>query len=269
MFVPGTTSRPPTDMVMPYETQLIFTFLADLPAIPYLIFAFRRFLKDEDPAALLMFIGGFFASSFEAIVDVMGGCFFPREGQITGYEWFGRPVPAFVPLNYGWFVGGMGYWSLTVLRNPTTTRRDLWSLWAKFIVINLILEYPPLYFGIYTYYGHQPFQVFGFPLWFPCINAISPIVAATITHLISPYLTGWRRYVMVTTTASSYGLSHAAFAFPLWIALSTDKGLGVTYPAAVITFVLLATGVWIMSLSLPEQSSIRLKSNVRVSTTKE
>lgn len=74
---------------------------------------------------------------------------------------------------------------------------------------------------------------------------------------------------MVTTTASSYGLSHAAFGFPLWIALSTDKGLGVTYPAGVITFVLLATGVWIMSLSLPEQRSVQLKSSVRISTTKQ
>lgn len=242
----------------PYNVQIAITIFANLPALPYLIFAICKLLKDGDSSALLMSLGGFLACGWEPVVDVLGNCFFPVENQIVGFEFLGRPIPIFVPLTYLWFVGGMGYWSLSVLRDPTTTRSDLWKLWLKYVAINGLLEYPPLYFGIYTYYGHQPFQVGGFPLWFPCVNASAPIVAATLTNFLGPYLKGWRSYAIITTSATAFGISHAAFAFPMWLALSTDKGYSVTYPAGIATFVLITTGIWIMSLPLPEYRSVHL-----------
>lgn len=225
MFAPGTTSRPPADMVCicfssfylislllrdvertaeswlirnseqvmaPYNAQIAITTFANLPALPYLIFAVRKLLKDGDPSTLLMSLGGFLACGWEPVVDVLGNCFSPVEDQIVGFEFLGRPIPVFVPLTYLRFVGGMGYWCLSVLRDANTTRSDLWKLWVKYVAINGLLEYLPLYFGIYTYYGHQPFQVGGFPLWLPCVNASAPIVAATLTNFLSPHLKGWR-----------------------------------------------------------------------------
>lgn len=242
----------------PNEVQIAITIFANLPAIPYLIFASRKLLRDGDPSALLMSLGGFLASGWEPVVDVLGNCFFPAENQIVGFEFLGRPIPVFVPLTYLWFVGGMGYWALSVLRDPNTTRSDLWRLWLKYIAINGLLEYPPLYFGIYTYYGHQPFQVGGFPLWFPCVNACAPIVAASLTNLLCHHLKGWMSYAIITITATSYGMSHAAFGVPLWLALSTDRGYSVTYPAGIVTFILITTGIWIMSLPLPEYRSVQL-----------
>jgi len=257
MFVPGTTSRPPADMAIPYTEQLIFTIATQVPFVIFFYLGIRNLLRG-DSTALLFGIGGCLASSFEPIVDVLGFCYFPREGNWVAFEWFGRPIPLFVPATYGWFVGGMGFWCWTTLRDPNTTRQDLWRFWLKAFVINLILEYPPLYVGIYTYYGYQPLRIGGFPLWFPAVNATTPMVAGTIINLLQPYLTGWNKFVIVTTTASAYGLANAAFGFPVWMALSTDLGFAVTYPAAVVTIILLVTGVWIMSLQLPDQKAIGL-----------
>lgn len=250
----------------PYDVQIIITIFANLPALPYLVFAARKLLKDGDPSALLMSIGGFLACGWEPVVDVLGDCFFPAENQIVGFKFLGRPIPVFVPLTYLWFVGGMGYWCLSVLRDPNTTRSDLWKLWLKYVAINCLLEYPPLYLGIYTYYGHHPFQVGGFPLWFPCVNASAPIVAATLTNFLSPYLTGWSSYAIITTSATAYGISHAAFSFPMWLALSTDKGYSVTYPAGIVTFILITTAIWIMSLPLLEYRSVQLSDENTVSS---
>ncbi|TPX13674.1 uncharacterized protein E0L32_005877 [Thyridium curvatum] len=261
MFVPNTTSRPPADMAIPYNEQLIFTIATQIPFVIFFGMGLRSLASKGDPLPLLFGIGGCFASSFEPFVDVLGFCFFPREGNWVAFEWLGRPIPVFVPATYGWFVGGMGYWAYTVIRDPKTTRKDIWKLWGKAFIINLVLEYPPLYYGIYTYYGYQPLEVGGFPLWFPATNAITPMVSGAIISLIEPYCKGWRLLAIVTTTASAYGLANAACGFPVWIALSTDLGYAVTYPAAAVTFLLLSNAVWIISLIVPEQRGIKLNGN--------
>ncbi|KAJ2893458.1 uncharacterized protein MKZ38_008666 [Zalerion maritima] len=261
MFVPNTTSRPAADMAIPHTEQLIFTIATQIPFVIFFWMGIRNIVHYKDPTALFFGIGGCLASSFEPIVDVMGFCYFPREGNWVAFEWLGRPIPLLVPCTYGWFVGGMGYWCVSILQDPRTTRMGVWKLWGKAFVINLVLEYPPLYFGIYTYYGYQPLQVGGFPLWFPATNAITPIVAGTVVNLLHRLgeLNGWKMVVIVPITASAYGLANAAMGFPVWIALSTDLGYEVTYPAVVCTAVLLVTGVWILSLQVPEKGGIELR----------
>lgn len=258
MFVPNTTSRPPADMVMPYTEQLVFTIATQIPFVVFFGMGLRNLSRNGDPTALLFGIGGCIASAIEPIVDVLGFCYFPREGNWVAFETFGRPIPVFVPATYGWFVGGMGYWFYNVFSEPATKRADIWMLWLKAFVINLILEYPPLYLRIYTYYGYQPFSVGGFPLWFPATNATTPMVAGAIINIIKPHLRDWRQIAILTTTASSYGIANAAFGFPVWSALSTDIGYSVTYPAAVVSLCLQAMGVWIISLQVPERQAIRI-----------
>ncbi|KAH8894568.1 hypothetical protein GQ53DRAFT_744707 [Thozetella sp. PMI_491] len=261
MLVPGTISRPPADMAIPYTEQLIFTIATQIPFVLFFGMGLRNLISRGDPMALLFGIGGCLAGTFEPVVDVLGFCYFPRDGNWVAYEFFGRPIPAFVPATYGWFVGGMGYWAWNILQDPKTTRADIWSLWFKAFIVNLVLEYPPLYYGIYTYYGYQPLQLLGFPLWFPATNATTPMVAGTIVKLIEPHLKGWRYLAVVTTTAGAYGMANAAFGFPVWLALSTDVGYSATYPAVAMTATLLAMGVWIMSLQVPENGAVKLNGN--------
>ncbi|KAH6697420.1 hypothetical protein F5X68DRAFT_226795 [Plectosphaerella plurivora] len=258
MFVPNTTSRPPADMAIPHTEQLIFTIATQIPFIVFFYIGIRNIVVRGDPKALLCGIGGCLASAFEPVVDILGFCYFPREGNWVAFETFGRPIPIFVPATYGWFVGGMGYWFWNTFQDPKTTASDIPKLWFKGFLINLILEYPPLYYGIYTYYGYQPLVVGGFPLWFPAVNATSPMVAATILNLITPHLKGWSNAVVISTTATSYGMANAAFGAPVWMALSVDKGYHVTYPAVCISALLLSAGLWIMSLQFTPNGSIKL-----------
>lgn len=165
----------------------------------------------------------------------------------------------FVPATYGWYIGGIGYWFWTIFKDDKTTQKDVWSMWLKSWVANLILEYPALYMGVCTYYGYQPFPVGGFPLWFPAINATAPMFGVTFVNLMGPHLKGWKNLAIIPMIASSYAIGNASAGWPMWIALSTDLGYYVTYPAALTTLSLLITGVWVMSKQFPESKPIQLE----------
>jgi hypothetical protein len=250
MFVPGTTSRPPADMAIPYNEQLVFTIMTQIPFVFVLCKACKNLAKG-DTTCLLFAIGGVIAAGFEPAVDVMGFCYFPREGNWIAFEWHGRPIPIFVPATYGWFVGGQGYWFLTVLRNERTTRPDMWKLWLRLFAANLVLEYPPLYWGIYIYYGYQPISVGGFPLWFPVIHAVSPMMAAGFVF-VRDYLKGWKNIVIPAIVSSSYAMANAGLGWPVWAALSADNGYQTTLGAGIATFSLIITTVWVISLAVPD-----------------
>ena len=133
-------------------------------------------------------------------------------------------------------------------------------MWLKSCVANLILEYPALYMGVYTYYGYQPFTVGGFPLWFPAINATALMFGATFVNPMGPHLKGWKSLAIIPMIASSYAIGNALTGWPMWIALSTDLGHHVTYFAALTTLSLLITGIWVTSKQFPESKPVQLES---------
>jgi hypothetical protein len=149
-------------------------------------------------------------------------------------------------------VGGQGYWFLTILRNPKTTKSDVWKLWLKSFTSNLILEYPAIFLKIYVYYGYQPLSLAGLPLWFLAIHAIAPMISSVVVFLIEPHLTGWKKLAIPAIVSSTYGIVNAGFGWPVWVALSVDQGYHHTYPAAFVEAGLIATGIWIMTLAIPE-----------------
>ncbi|KAJ0420302.1 hypothetical protein BJY00DRAFT_313241 [Aspergillus carlsbadensis] len=259
MFVPETTSRPPDGLVIPHDEQLIFTILTHLPFFYSAYVALANLFGKGDPVCLLFLIGGTISCVFEPIIDVLGFCYFPRPGNWVAYEWHNRPIPLFVPATYGWFVGGLGYWVLTLFQSGTMTRRGLWLLWLRNFAFNLILEYPALYWGMYVYYGHQPFEVAGFPLWFPACHALAPLVSATVVHVLRHELTGVAALAIIPTVTSTYGMANIGGGWPVWIALSVDKGIGDSYLGGFGTVFLLAVSIWTLSTAFPKTLGARPK----------
>ena len=254
MFVPKTTSRPPEGLVIPYNEQALFTTLTHIPFLFCLYKSYTELAKKGDPTCLFFIIGGTIACAFEPIIDVTGFCFFPREGNFIVYEWFNRPIPLLVPGTYTWFVGGLGFWVLSLFRSGQMTRSGLWKLWLRNFTFNLILEYPALYWGMYTYYGHQPFAIGGFPLWFPACHALAPLFSATTIYVLRRELTGLKSLLIVPIVTATYGMANIC-GFPVWIALSVDIGPQVSYPAGVATFSLIAVAIWTFSTVFPEDLS--------------
>jgi hypothetical protein len=76
MFVPGTTSRPPADMAIPYNEQLVFTIMTQIPFV-FVLYKACKTLANRDSTCLLFAIGGVIAAGFEPAVDLTGSCYFP------------------------------------------------------------------------------------------------------------------------------------------------------------------------------------------------
>jgi hypothetical protein len=252
--------QPPFDMKMGATAQAIFTVGQFLPFIILTIVAIRWSRQRKTPIPLLFIVGGGLAIFLEPVVDVLGLCFFPRHGQWRLFEAFGRPIPLFLVV-YFWYVGGQGMLAWRRFEEGVT-KRDVWRLYAIFMIVNVILESPGIWMNIYTYYGKQPFDFWGFPLWWAPINAGMPIVAAALVYRLRPYLTGWRVLGVAALVPMADGLTNGASAWPTWVALNTQLPSAVTWTAGAVTCGLAAFLVWIVTLAVSRREIVVIASGL-------
>jgi hypothetical protein len=94
-------------------------------------------------------------------------------------------MPGYAVLVYVAFFGGFAMMSWNHLRSGKPAG-GLWRKYAAAILINIFLFETPAVsiFHIYTYYGHQPFDFWGFPLWWPFVNTLGPITAGALVHVL-------------------------------------------------------------------------------------
>ncbi|HEY3239664.1 MAG TPA: hypothetical protein VGL92_08880 [Acidimicrobiia bacterium] len=254
--------QPPSGLEMNAVGQTIFTIGVTIPWLVAIVLAVRYWRRHGTPIPLLFLAGGALCILFEPVVDVLGQVLFPRENQWVGLEVFGRPIPMFMWPVYSWFVGGQAFLVWYLLRRGMT-RNQLWKFWLAVMGINVVLETPGLLMDVYTYYGHQPFNPWGLPLWWPPVNATMPIVAGYLVYKMTPHLTGWRVLAVIPMVPMADGMANGAIAWPVWTALNTNLGMAATYPAAVLVFGLAALAVWIMGTGLPVSAPATAPSAVR------
>ena len=223
--------QPPTHMVMPGVQQAVFTAFIFLPLGVALGIAVRNLIRGEGPVLLLCLAGGAIAAVFEPIVDVLGLVFFPRQGSWIAFETMGRPVPLLIAFVYPWYVGGQGYLAYRLFQRGID-RRGVFQLWAIFFAVNIALETPGLIANVYTYYGRQPFDFWGFPLWWGFVNPVMPLIAGALILRVRPYLgSGWRLLGIIPLIPVADGLANAGVAWPMWATLNTDLPSVATYAA--------------------------------------
>jgi hypothetical protein len=102
--------------------------------------------------------------------------------------------------------------------------------------------------GAYEYYGPQPLNFWGLPLWWVCVNPLMPMTAGALIYRLSPYLPGWRLALVIVFIPMSDGTANAATAWPVWTALNLNSSLLMSHLAWLATLGLALTVVWILSL---------------------
>jgi hypothetical protein len=243
-------AQPPNGLEMNAVGQTIFTIGVTAVWVVAIALAVRYWRRHHSVVPLLLLAGGTICIVFEPVVDVLGLCFFPRPHQWVGIEAFGRPIPLFMYPVYSWFVGGQAILVWHLLRRGIT-RRQLWTCWLVIMAVDVVLESPGILMHVYTYYGSQPFNPWGLPLWWPPVNATMPVVAGYLVWRVAPLLRGWRALLIVALLPMADGVANAATAWPVWLTLNTRLGMAATYPAALLTFGLGAVVLWVAALGLP------------------
>ncbi|HEY2830874.1 MAG TPA: hypothetical protein VGJ14_00505 [Sporichthyaceae bacterium] len=245
-MIAATVPQPPTDLVMPKAAELVFTIGGAVPLVILLVIALRQ-LHAGKPLLLACMVGGLAASLFEPFVDVLGMVYLTENNSIHTFTLLGRTMPLFVPVIYPWYIGGFAYLTCQALTKGIT-RRNLMLLFGAFVLTNFALEAPGLLTDVYTYYGKQPLNPWGHPMWWGCENAFTAIAGGTAVYgLTRLFPRGGLAYLgVIPLLFISEGISNAGTGWPMYATLNDNKGWGYTYAAAVITISLVLYCVWLI-----------------------
>jgi hypothetical protein len=230
-------SQPPAGLHVDHGLQAAFTLVQLIPIAAGLAVSLHWWRSRRSLLPLVCLVGGGLTMFLEPIIDVCWLAFFPRSGHWIGFEAFGRPMPVWLCLAYVWFFGGQTFVAWLRLRdNPGP--RQVWRTWALFIATDLALEAAGLAFGLYLYYGRQPFEVGGLPLLAPVVNASVPVMAAVVLHLLEPELRGPGRLVVVLVVPFTDALGNLGPGLPTFTVLNTNLPSWTGHVAAVGSAVL-------------------------------
>lgn len=242
----GTPDSLPYEAVVPAQWQLVFTLLFGLVAFAAFVYAVYLYAREMDITPILIMMGAAIATYEEPIVDLLAKCWWPTIGQWTAIEAFGRPIPWLCVFAYMAYYGG-GVILLSRLFRSGISSKQFMRVFYIAILANIVMEPIPLNLGLWVYYGSQPFTVFGYPLFWPVNNALAAMMTATLVYKLGPYLTELSKLLIIPLILTGNMISNAAVMWPLWTALNMPYGYAVTYPAAILTFLL--CGVTAVALS--------------------
>ncbi len=247
----ATIPQPPVDAVMPKTAETIFNIFIFIPLGIALAIAVRKLIKGQGPLLLYCIIGGALAASFEPVVDVLGMVFLKEQGALGTFTILDRTMPLYICFVYPWYVGGLGYLAYKLFKRGVTMR-DLFVLWAIDFLVDIFLESPGILAGTYLYYGHQPFNIWGFPLWWGFVNPVMPMVAGALIFHLRPHLDRpWKLPAVIACIPMADGIANGATAWPMWAALNQhDVSYLWTYLASFVTLGLALFSVWIIGLSV-------------------
>jgi hypothetical protein len=246
----GTIPQPPIHDEMPKTAETVFNIFIFIPLGIALAIAVRHLLNGKGPLLLYCIIGGGLAAFFEPVVDVLGLVYLKEVNALGTFTVLDRTMPLYICFVYPWYVGGLGYLAYRLFERGVTMR-DLFILWAVDAVVDVFLESPGILMNTYLYYGHQPFDIWGFPLWWAFVNPVMPMVAGALSYKLRPHLTGARLAGVILLIPMADGIANGATAFPMWISLNqADISYVWTYLAGFATLGLALYAVWIVGIAV-------------------
>lgn len=228
---------PPVDLVMPPDWQLYLTIAFGIAAAISCIYAARIAMLEKSAVPLLVVLGGAVAVLGEAPVDILGLCYWTEQGQWTLYEAFGRKIPYITLGAYTTFFGGIVLFTLRQFDRGVPAR-TLYTSFIAWMVMEWCWEPVPIHYGVWSYYGAQPFTFLDFPLWWPPVNTIGAYAAAFLIWKVKNHLSGVSLLAIVPLVLSGDLMGNALVAWPLWVTLNMDYGYAATVPAGFLTLAL-------------------------------
>ncbi len=260
LAAPPVPAHPNTQV--PFMAEMLFTVFLGIPVVVGVFFAIKHLVTGRGPLLAFCLIGGGIACLFEPIVDTLGLCYIREGATLTTFSSMGRDFPLYINFVYIWYVGGLAYLAYRVY-STGVTRKGLFQLYLIDVFINIFLESPGVLLGAYEYYGPQPLNFWGLPLWWVCVNPIMPMTAGALIYKFAPHLPGWRLALVIAFIPMADGIANGATAWPVWTALNRDAPLFVTHLAWLVTLGLALTAVWILSFAVARpDDEVFIKSKV-------
>jgi hypothetical protein len=216
------------DKHAPQPGSVIFTILCGGVAVAAICLALRHRRRRGDVMPLLFLASGGLTTFFEPLLDANGGVWYPSRGGLTAYTLVGIKNPWFVPLAYIWIYGGtayLAYWAF----GRRWSSQAIWTLVAAYAVNDIITEWIGVGLGAYGYYGHQPLDVLGLPMWYPIINSVGPLAAGAMIYVLRRQFTGAHTLALLGGVPLATAMTYAGAGWPMWLALQSHWSTAASY----------------------------------------
>jgi hypothetical protein len=206
-----------------------------------------------DKLGLVFLVGGLCMGLLEPYLDYLGLLWFATDNVAVTVNLFARHIPLYVELGYSFFFGLQAY---------VIYRAILLGKGAKFFVyayglswlFDAALQITGAQFGLYRYYGQQPFLFFGAPAWWYTIDASMQLTAGLVLFLLRHRLVGWGQLIVIPVLPALYAGLNGGLGWPTFTSLNSNfnaqlNGNGSTalvYLGGTLTVALTALLVWLV-----------------------
>jgi hypothetical protein len=232
------------DLSAPHGWSVFFLAVCSALFAGLLAWCGYRAVRRREPVALLILAGGLLATVIEPLLDNLGLLWFARNNVGIAFQLFDRYMPVYVVLGYGFYFGGQAFIAYDGLRNGKQAR-FLWTVYAAAWVFDLAIESTGHLAGLYRYYGPQPFNLWGVPLWWMFVNPALPVVAGLIFFRLGDRLRAGRAILVVPLLAMTYGGIYGATSWPIFVALHSSDSTPILYASGVVTDAFALIVVWL------------------------
>ncbi|MGB1906115.1 MAG: hypothetical protein ACPHN3_02215 [Spongiibacter sp.] len=215
-------TQAPADLVMPALPQLITTVAYGIGAVIFVIYALYLSKRHRSAVPLLLLLGSVLTLYLEPVVDLLGNAVHPQIAQYNVLTTNGHPVPLAVLVGYIWYFAALPLLCFDKIRARTLKQNFVWKSYAAVVLTAALVEQIPLHFGVWVYYGYQPFKLGYMPSWWFFVNTTAVIVPFLLTYALIPKLKGLKQIALVLIMPSGAFMGHAAAGWPMYNALGTD-----------------------------------------------
>jgi hypothetical protein len=182
----------------------------------------------------LLLAGGAIAAVCEPVFDNLVLFWYPPHQQLEAFHAFGRTIPICVVIGYAWFCGGLPYLAFRLFQRGISVR-GVWALAGIVLLIDFLAIGLTSWIDIAGFYGGQPFDVAGYPLWWGAVDTANVALGGAVLYYLVPRLRGVRRLYLLLIPTWVTGATAVAVGGPVSIALNSRWSMAGKVIAALAT----------------------------------
>lgn len=237
---------PPVEMQAPSAAYTVFYAIFALNLVGSVGWLAWRASSTRSALPLAAAAGGLAAGLvLPPIYNALTLVWFPSNIPGTFITAFGMRDPFFDVIGYALFIG-FGGWLLCEQLRAGRGARAVWEAFALWGVADLLFELPFLRWGMYEYYGDQPFLVGGFPVHWVFMNGAVPVISGALMYAMAdhwPFRGGGGPRVRIAAAPLLAGGLLLVPMAPVAVALHADVASWVRGAAALASVAMSLTAV--------------------------
>ena len=221
------------------SSDLVFVVIESVMLLVAAGYALARH-RQVAPILAVIVVGAGLASFEEPLVDVASRLWFAKDMH-TIFGVFDRIYPVFFAPSYAVYFGLGACGAYLFMRGGSHRALRLYG--GIGVLFDIVLEFFWIRADLYDYYGPQPFEILGFPLYWAFINTAYLFVVGYTFYVLQHWLRGPRLLLGLAVPVVGFGVLYG-LAWPTWVAMNTAAPVWVMWVAAAFTMAASTGVVW-------------------------